>query len=287
MKSFYNFFEAAEDKASEQPRRVADDVVSIFGRHNPPHLGHKLTMDRAHDIASSVGDKSPADQKFYTSRSHDPKKNPLPFELKLNFLQKMFPEHAKKWDTNPENRTMLAAPVQAGQQGYKNFHMVVGDDRREEAENLVRRYNGQLYNFDNIYTHSAGKRDEAGEGDDPIAKLSASKMRNFAQNDNFEEFRMGLPEFNKGFTMDDAKSLFQSLRMFMQKNEAWEIDHRANRETLREKYATGRIFNRGDMVESLTNGLIGQVHRRGANHLICVTEDGIMFKSFIHDVHAI
>ena len=40
------------------------------------------------------------------------------------------------------------------------------------------------------------------------------------------------------------------------------------------------------MVESLSNGLVGKVHRRGANHLICITENGIMFKSFIDDVHS-
>ena len=38
------------------------------------------------------------------------------------------------------------------------------------------------------------------------------------------------------------------------------------------------------MVENMNNGLIGRVIRRGANHLICVTEDNIMFKSWIKDV---
>ena len=43
-------------------------------------------------------------------------------------------------------------------------------------------------------------------------------------------------------------------------------------------------LKRGDVVESMTTGLSGKVTRRGANHLICVTEDGIMFKSWIKDV---
>jgi hypothetical protein len=287
MKSFYNFFEAAEDQASQEPKRVSNDAVTVFGRHNPPHMGHKLTLDRAHDIASNVGDVAPGDQKFYTSRSMDPKKNPLPYQMKVNFLQKMFPEHAKKWDTDPEMNTILKAAQKAHGQGYKNFHFVGGGDRRQGMEDLMRRYNGQLYNFDNIYSHSAGERDELGTGDDPIAKLSASRMRKFALDDNFDEFQGGLPNFSKDFTMEDAKSMFDSIKMFMQKNEEWEVDYRSHRQTLREKYATGRLYNRGDVVESLTSGLVGEVHRRGANHLICVTEDGIMFKSFIHDVQAI
>ena len=38
------------------------------------------------------------------------------------------------------------------------------------------------------------------------------------------------------------------------------------------------------MVENLNTGLVGKIIRRGANHLICVTEDNIMFKSWIKDV---
>ena len=289
MKSLYHFIEEAEQTPA--PKRVSDDAVTVFGRHNPPHLGHKLTLDRAHQIAGNIGDKAPGDQKFYTSRSHDPKKNPLPFQMKVNFLQKMFPDHAEKWDTDPNTRTVLDAASKASQQGYKNFHFVGGGDRRQGMEDLLRKYNGQLWpEFDNIYSHSAGERDEEGTGDDPIAKLSASGQRGFADKDDFESFLPGLPigpQFKNNFTMDDAKSLFAALQMFMQKNEGYDYDRHTDREQIREMYRKGRLYNRGDVVESLTSGLIGKVHRCGTNHLICVTDDGVMFKNFVYDVHAI
>jgi len=53
---------------------------------------------------------------------------------------------------------------------------------------------------------------------------------------------------------------------------------------LREQYIAGEIFNEGDIVKSMVNGMIGKIIRRGANHLICVTEDEEMFKSWIKDV---
>ena len=53
---------------------------------------------------------------------------------------------------------------------------------------------------------------------------------------------------------------------------------------LREKYIAKEIFNEGDIVESMVNGMIGKIIRRGTNHLICVTEDDEMFKSWIKDV---
>ena len=53
---------------------------------------------------------------------------------------------------------------------------------------------------------------------------------------------------------------------------------------LREKYISGEIFKEGDIVQSLITGMIGKIIRRGTNHLICVTEDSVMFKSWIKDV---
>jgi len=53
---------------------------------------------------------------------------------------------------------------------------------------------------------------------------------------------------------------------------------------LREKYIAKEIFNEGDIIQSLVNGMVGKILRRGTNHLICVTEDNKMFKSWIKDV---
>jgi hypothetical protein len=53
---------------------------------------------------------------------------------------------------------------------------------------------------------------------------------------------------------------------------------------LREKYISGEIFNVGEYVENINTGLVGKIIRKGTNHLICVTEDDAMFKSWIKDV---
>ena len=280
MKSFEYFFRESEELAGEEPKRVANDIVTTFGRHNPPHLGHKLGFDRAHDLASNIGDDTQADQQFYTSRSQDPKKNPLPYTMKLDFLKKMFPDHAEKWDGDENVRTILGAATKAHDKGYKNFHFVGGSDRRQGMEDLLRRYNGNLYDFDNIYSHSAGERD----GDDLLSQLSASKQRKFAADDDFDGFADGLP-IGQNFGMDEAKRLFEAIKMYSQKNEDWEINPRENQEYIREIYRDGFYVDEGDIIESLTSGLIGTVHRCGTNHIIAITEDGVMFKNFVHDIH--
>jgi hypothetical protein len=290
MKGFSNFLIEAEEKKKEElqtdQRRVSDDIVTTFGRFNPPHKGHLKAMDHADKLAGDIGDNAPADQRFYASRSHDPKKNPLEYGFKVQQLQKMFPRHAKKWDTDEGIRTVLNAAEKAGKQGYKNFHFVGGQDRRQGMEDVLRKYNGQLYNFDNIYSHSAGDRDE--QSDDPIARLSASGQRKYAMDDDFDGFKGGL-DLSDGYTEEDAKQLFLMLRHIMaSKNESvWQVDYRSNRDLICEKYRDGELFQRGDLVESLSTGLRGEVHRCGANHLICVTENGIMFKSFVYDVQKV
>jgi len=77
------------------------------------------------------------------------------------------------------------------------------------------------------------------------------------------------------------RELFDAVKMFGMKNE--EYSHTE----LRDIYTEGNLYDVGDVVESLSNGLGGEIRSCGANHLIVVTDDGIMFKSFIHDVHAI
>ena len=56
---------------------------------------------------------------------------------------------------------------------------------------------------------------------------------------------------------------------------------------MREKYISGQIFKVGDVVESTSTNQIGKIIRRGTNYLICVTEDNVMFKSWLKDLKEI
>ena len=57
-----------------------------------------------------------------------------------------------------------------------------------------------------------------------------------------------------------------------------------NYQNLREAYIKKEIFDIGTTVQDVNTGMVGEIIRRGANHLICVTEDDEMFKSWIKDV---
>ena len=64
-------------------------VVFTFGRFNPPTTGHEKLLDRTKLIAGS------SRYIIYPSQSQNQKKDPLPFALKVAYMRKMFPKHAK------------------------------------------------------------------------------------------------------------------------------------------------------------------------------------------------
>ena len=64
----------------------------------------------------------------------------------------------------------------------------------------------------------------------------------------------------------------------------WEIAPRLDHKGLRDHYVKEEIFNLGDTVQHLNTGLVGEVIRRGTNHLICVTKEEYMFKGWIRDI---
>ena len=270
---------AEADKDKEDSGETAETLTMAFGRFNPPTVGHGKLLAAAKK-ASQGGDL-----KIYPSRSQDPKKNPLDPDMKISFMKKMFPDYEENIINDDEMKSIFNVLTTAGEQGYKNVNIIVGSDRQAEFENLATKYNGDLYNFDNIRVISAGVRDADAEG---VEGMSASKMRKAVVDDDFKAFRSGTPkELNDG----DTQALFDAVRAGMkikakkkEVTEMWEIAPKHDPKGLRDNYVSGRIFNLGDIVESLNTGLIGTIVRRGTNHLICVTQENYMFKSWIRDV---
>ena len=257
---------------------VSTDTLTLaFGRFNPPTVGHEKLLQMARKAASG------GDLKIYPSRTQDPKKNPLDPDMKVSFMKKMFPDFDENIINDDEMRSIFNV-LQTADGEYKNVTIIVGSDRQSEFESLATKYNGELYNFDNIRVVSAGVRDADAEG---VEGMSASKMRKAVVDDDFEAFKRGIPKSVKDA---DAQALYDAVRtgMNIKKKavtaEMWEIAPKFDTRGLREQYVNGLIYKMGDIVENLNTGLIGEIVRRGTNHLICVTQENVMFKSWIRDV---
>ena len=265
--------EEGEGKGGE---KEGETVTLVFGRFNPPTVGHEKLLNGAKQVAGN------GDLKIYPSRSVDPRKNPLDTNQKTELMKKMFPDYSEDIINDENVKTIFDALKIANKDGYSNVKIVVGSDRVAEFDNLAQKYNGDLYDFEEIDTISAGERDEDAEG---VAGMSASKMRKAAAENDFDTFRKGIPD-----SLDNAaaKQMMTTVRKAMKVQteswNLWEIAPKFDWKNLRENYVTGKIFKINQLVENLNTGLIGKIVRRGTNYLICVTEDDIMFKSWIRDL---
>ena len=269
---------AQEPTVKLEPPKVekTKGVLTVaFGRFNPPTTGHQKLLDT---VASSSDED---DYIIVPSRSNDPKKNPLDAKTKVSVMKKMFPKHSGKIVDDENNRTIFDVLKKAHTDGYAGVRIVGGSDRVSEFEKLTNNYNKKLYDFDSIEITSAGDRDP---DSDSVEGMSASKQRKAAAEGDFESFMKGVPSSMKE---KEAKNLYNMIRKGMNVKEGWnlwEIAPKFDWKNLRENYITKKIFNVGQVVENLNSGLIGRIIRRGTNYLICVTEDNLMFKSWIKDV---
>ncbi len=290
-----------------------------FGRFNPPHAGHGQLMDLAAESAA----ETEGDYVIVPSRTNDPKKNPLDADLKVSTMRNMFPDHAEKIVNDPQNNTIFDVLKKAHNDGYANVRLIGGEDRVAQFDKLSQNYNGQLYQFDGLETISSGQRDDDKEGLEGYSasrmRLAAMEgdFKTF-YNQLYKEVpavdEVGEPiievDPNTGDQLVDentgeplqamdsvpilsrkaAKDYFVTVRQSMGVEQVqecwniWEIAPKDDPENLREAYINKEIFDIGTRVEDVNTGLTGRIIRRGANHLICVTEDEIMFKSWIKDV---
>tara|TARA_B100001094_G_C18112653_1_gene762114 strand:+ start:16 stop:1287 length:1272 start_codon:yes stop_codon:yes gene_type:complete len=274
---------SAEPEGGELDKAL-DTLTVVFGRFNPPTAGHERLLQQAEKVAAG------GDLKIYPSRTVDSKKNPIDPDMKVSYMRKMFPNFEEQIQNDAEMRSIFNVLVTAAEEGYTGINIVVGADRLGEFENLATKYNGDLYNFKEIKTVSAGPRDDDAEG---VEGVSSSKQRKAVMDDDYDAFKRGLPK-----AMDDAdgQALFDAVRTGMSQKKGekkkdveeeidlWMVAPKLDPRGLRENYFRKNIFNIGDMVESLNTGLIGKIIRRGTNYLISVTENNVMFKSWTHDL---
>lgn len=191
MKSFRKFNEAK-----------SKGVAFTFGRFNPPTVGHGKLVDALKSKAGGF------DSMVFLSHSQDAKKNPLDYNKKLSFMRKFFGKKVSIVDSKARQIFEILTQLYTG--GYDEVRMVVGSDRVREFEVLIKKYNGLKgrhghYNFKNIEVISAGERDP--DADDLVSGMSASKMREAAEEGDFESFATGVASNNKALHLQLYKAV--------------------------------------------------------------------------------
>ena len=172
-----------------------------FGRFNPPTIGHEKLI-RA--VASNAGS---GDYLIYPSQTFKKPNNPLPYEYKVEIMQKMFPW--AKIETEACCNTIIKVAQDMMMKEYTDIVMVVGSDRVADFDKLLQKQNSIDYAFKTIKVISAGDRDPDGDG---AAGMSASKMREAAKEVKTTEFIKGIPDT---LDTDEKMELMQKVRSGM------------------------------------------------------------------------
>jgi len=158
-----------------------------FGRMNPPTIGHQKVVDAIL--------KQKADAHYlFVSQTHKPTgknktryENPLPFDVKLGFIEQAFP-NIDIGDTSVGTAIGILQSLE--KQGFDNVIFVCGSDRVPSFTELFNKQNGVDYNLKSIKIVSSGARDPDADG---AEGMSASKMRAAAIANDFKSFKTGLP----------------------------------------------------------------------------------------------
>jgi nicotinic acid mononucleotide adenylyltransferase/shikimate kinase len=176
-------------------------AVIAWGRMNPVTVGHEKLVNKIREVAR----KEKADPHIFLSHSQDPKKNPLSYDDKVDLAKSAFGNIVYKSTA----KTIIDVMKQL-QGKYKNIIFVGGQDRVNDFETLLTKYNGKEYTFDSIQVVSAGERDP--DADD-VTGMSASKMRALALAGDEETFKKGLPTKLKTHGNDIYKLVRAGMRI--------------------------------------------------------------------------
>ena len=160
-------------------------VAFCFGRMNPPTIGHARLINTT--ARASMG----GDYWIFLSHTQDPKKNPLDYQTKVDFVKAMFPQHADHVSVGTGLRTIMDILEFLYHHGYTDVTFVCGNDRLPAFKDLLIKYNGveggkTYYKFNTINFESSGPRDP---DDDGLAGVSASAARAAAEAGDKEKFK--------------------------------------------------------------------------------------------------
>ena len=266
--------------APQKEQQEPNGAVIVLGRFNPPSKNHEALLKAGYSQAT----RRDFEYRIYPSRIQDDATNPLNVRLKVSYMQSMYPQYADYIVDSDKMKTIFDVLESLYGDGYTDIVIVVGQDRLGEFQSLAHKGEGESYQFNSIQVISAGVKDPDSEAE---GAGSSAMMRTAAAMGDYEKFSSGLPATMK---IKERKEMFNTIKRSMKVNEnteLWKIAPELDYNGMRWNYKKNGLFEVGALVENLNTGLVGRILRKGSNHLICVTEDGVMFKSWLRDLREV
>jgi Cytidylyltransferase-like len=199
-------FKTLVEKIISNLKPTGQKAVFIFGRMNPPTLGHELLISKAVEI----GRNDQRDCYVILSKTQDAKKNPIPYQDKITALNAALPQ--VNFIDSEKIKTIFDAVAFLIEGGYTDLVLVCGSDRAAEYDALFNKYINnpdpeKKLNLTSFKTAVAGANRDPDSDD--ASGVSATKARNLAKAGDFDSFKKILPI---KMPENEAKILFNDIR---------------------------------------------------------------------------
>ena len=207
---------AKQVREKSRSARPGKTIVVAFGRFQPPTSGHQLLVDTVVETAKKHG----AEHAMFSSRTNDPKKNPLTPKQKFHYLKKFFPE--ANFIDNAKIKTPVDMLYWLADKGYDHVIMMGGQDRAGEYEafqDFMKPTAKEPLKLKSLNVVSAGQRDERATG---VQGMSASKLRAAVAANDMATFKSGMP---RRANDADIRALFRDLQKGMRTVRKEDIDY--------------------------------------------------------------
>jgi hypothetical protein len=176
-------------------------MTFAFGRCNPPTRGHQQLVQTLVRVSHQQG----TDAALYLSHTVEPRTDPLSYSEKIRFATLAFGSIVKASNA----KTIIEVMKEIETKGYTSVIYVAGQDRVEEFQELLNKYNRNLYHFKDIRVVSAGQRDPDAVG---VTGISASKIRGLIAAGDRKAFLDSIPST---LSVADGIRLYYAVRQGM------------------------------------------------------------------------
>jgi DNA-binding LacI/PurR family transcriptional regulator len=199
-------FKSLVEAIISEIKPTSTKAVFVFGRMNPPTLGHELLIAKAVE----VGRAERCDTFVILSKTQDAKKNPIPYQDKLAAINAALPR--VNFVDSEKIKTIFDAVQFLIDSGYTDLILVCGSDRSAEYDALFNKYINNP-DLEKRLALSSFRTAVAGANRDPdsddASGVSATKARNLAKAGDFEAFKKILPT---QMPDEQARVLFDDIR---------------------------------------------------------------------------
>lgn len=177
--------------------KVCTEAMVVFGRLNPPSVGHERLINEMVDMC----DDNTIPLLFLAKSINE--SNPLTYAQRYMLCEKAFGDKVCVVAEETVNNYLNLFKYVA--EHFKKATFLVGSDRFADVSRMLRDYNDKEFVFE---SYSIRVLDRDPDSDDLLKSISASQMRDMALNESYDDFVEALPTKLR----EDAQIIFDTLQ---------------------------------------------------------------------------